>query len=116
MSPKLIVLGNSTLAGYMQGGGHWSVYLQYLFGLKALGHKVILLELYYSGGDNDYENKINLFLDKMKSYGLEDDCAVLFFKKNYNVLSIDEATAYGKSMDAIKMGIHKQQYNLQQLF
>jgi len=48
----------------------------------------------------------------MKSYGLEDDCAVLFFKKNYNVLSIDEATAYGKSMDAIKMGIHKQQYNL----
>ena len=39
-----IVLANGSLAKYPQGGGHWSVFLQYLFGLDALGHEIFWLE------------------------------------------------------------------------
>ena len=34
MKKQKIVLGSSTLATYPEGGGHWSVFLQYLLGLQ----------------------------------------------------------------------------------
>src|SRR6266568_3440309 len=46
-----IVLGNSNIATYPEGGGHWSWFLQYPLGLKALGEDVLWLELLASSGD-----------------------------------------------------------------
>ena len=46
-----IVLGNSSLARYPHGGGHWAVRLQYLLGLRDLGHEILLLELLLAGDD-----------------------------------------------------------------
>ena len=74
MSSKSIVIGNKTLATYTQGGGHWSVFIQYLFGLKSLGHRVMLLELLWST-DNKLkdEETIKLFFDRLNEYGLKDN-------------------------------------------
>jgi hypothetical protein len=39
MDKLRVILGNATLANYQNGGGgHWSVRLQYLLGMLALGH------------------------------------------------------------------------------
>src|SRR6185437_6495979 len=40
-----VVLGNSSLIKYLNGGGHWSWFLQYPLGLKALGHRILWIEL-----------------------------------------------------------------------
>lgn len=39
MSKVKIVLAKGSLAGYLMGGGHWTVFLQYILGLKAPGHE-----------------------------------------------------------------------------
>ncbi len=73
-----IVLGNGSLVGYPEGGGHWSFFLQYLFGLSALGHDVFWLELVPAGGEPSRDRRrIGRFLRRVRRYGFADRCAVL---------------------------------------
>jgi hypothetical protein len=73
-----VVLGTATLAGYPPGGGHWSVFLQYLLGLRALGHEVFLLDLLPSSGRADIDGRrIGLFLARMDRWLFRGSCAVL---------------------------------------
>ena len=46
-----IVLGGPNLAGYPEGGGHWSWFLQYMLGLKGLEQDVFWLELLSAADD-----------------------------------------------------------------
>jgi hypothetical protein len=94
-----IVLGNSSMAHYPQGGGHWVVRLQYLLGLRALRHDVVLLELLWSTGDRNRDNElIASFFGRMNRYGLEDNCILLLFEKGSDEQDLERGHAYGKTM------------------
>jgi glycosyltransferase involved in cell wall biosynthesis len=102
MSGLRIVLGNSSLARYPEGGGHWAVRLQYLLGLRALNHDVILLELLWSTGDADFDKqRIRKLFQQLDHYGLADCCALVLFEKDAEQ-NLDLGSSYGKNMQEIK--------------
>jgi hypothetical protein len=77
-----IVLGDSSLASYGKGGGHWSVYLQYLLGLRALGHDVSLLELLPASGDTQKDDaRAERFFQHLARYGLEHAATLLVVER-----------------------------------
>lgn len=80
MKKQKIVLGSSTLATYPEGGGHWSVFLQYLLGLQSLGHQVILMECFISLGDKKAdEHRIDFFFKRLNEYGFKDKAVIISF-------------------------------------
>jgi hypothetical protein len=98
-----IVLGNSSLVKYQQGGGHWSWFLQYPLGLKALGHEVFWLELVQSSGQR--ENDLSLvrdFFDRLASYDLDRNCAVLLFSADLSFQPIETSEAFGRSYEEVQ--------------
>ena len=107
-----IVLGDSSMAGYLRGGGHWTVMLQYLLGLRDLGHDVLLLELMEPKGDPSRdERRIAAFFARLARYGLEDCGALLLLESCKSdpgsqtlevVQDIDTARVYGKTLARIK--------------
>jgi hypothetical protein len=110
----LIVLGNSSLARYPRGGGHWMIRLQYLLGLQALGHEVFLLELLLASGDPSRDRRrIETFFARLAHYGLEDCGGLLLFDGREHSKGekarmddihqdVDAAIAYGKPPERIK--------------
>ena len=65
MSRLRIVLGGRNLAGYPEGGGHWSCFLQYMLGLKALDQDVFWLELLSDANDGTLNQRlIAAFFDR----------------------------------------------------
>ena len=98
MSGSRIILGNGSLARYLQGGGHWTVRLQYLLGLKALGHDVFVLELLWSTGDAVRDQqRIGAFFERLQQYGLSDRGVLLLFAKDQPEPTLDAAATYGRS-------------------
>ncbi|HUY20425.1 MAG TPA: hypothetical protein VNE82_09220 [Candidatus Binataceae bacterium] len=72
-----LVLGSASVAGYPQGGGHWSWFLQYPAGLKALGHRVTWLEVLKAEADPARtQARVREFLERVQTLGLADDCIV----------------------------------------
>ena len=103
MSGLRIVIGNQTLAKYLQGGGHWIIRIQYLLGLRALKHDVVLLELLWSSGNSqEDEQRISQFFKQMEEYGLAECCVLLLFPKDLKEPRFELAQAYGKSKAEIK--------------
>jgi glycosyltransferase involved in cell wall biosynthesis len=98
-----IVLGNSSLVKYQQGGGHWSWFLQYPLGLKALRHDVFWLELLRSSGrrNNDL-NVIRDFFDRLAPYHLDRNCAILLFNTDLDSQPFEKGEAFGRSMREIR--------------
>ncbi len=95
-----IILADGSLAGYPQGGGHWSVLLQYVLGLRDLGHDVVWLELLQSRGDPATDQRlIRRFFQRFRHYGIGDRCALLCFDKTP---SLESARAYGLSTQEIR--------------
>jgi hypothetical protein len=93
-----IVLGSHSLARYQEGGGHWSWFLQYPLGLRSLGHDVFWLELLLSRGERGAdERRIREFFQRLASYGLNDDCAVLLVKGSLDVQALEESEVFGRS-------------------
>ncbi len=98
MTPLRIVFGDGTLASYLQGGGWWTVCLQYLLGLKDLGHEVFFLELLWSKGNAEEDrDRIASFFEHMRRYNLDEQCVVLFFDRDFAALDFDLATVFGRS-------------------
>lgn len=98
-----IVLGNSSLVKYQQGGGHWTWFLQYPLGLKALGHEVFWLELLQSSGLR--ENDLRLvrdFFGRLAFYDLDRNCAVLLFNADLAFQPIEENEPFGRSGEQIR--------------
>ena len=108
MSKLRIVLANGSLAKYPQGGGHWSVFLQYLSGLNALGHDVFWLELFKTTGDNSRDQKlIRTFLTRFLHYGFGTRCALLLVHTDYADATLDMAETYGASKCQIQEQIRR---------
>jgi len=98
-----IVLANRTLAGYPQGGGHWSCFLQYLFGLNALGHDVFWLEVLQSSGNEERDRRlIDIFFGRFHKYGFKDRCVLLLCGERLTEPTLEGAHAYGMSKPRIK--------------
>ena len=103
MAGLRIVLGNSSLACYAQGGGHWTVFLQYLFGLDALGCHVFLLELYRATGDGARDRRaVESFLERMGACGFGDRCAVLVHDRAGGPATLDDGAVHGTSVARLK--------------
>jgi len=103
MSSLRIVFGNASLARYPQGGGHWTVRLQYLLGLHAMGHDVFLLELLWSSGDTRYDLKlVASFFARLKLYGVDDRAALVLFKKGDEPPSFENADVFGLSKQRLR--------------
>lgn len=95
-TPINIVLGTSTLADYPEGGGHWSVFLQYIEGLRHLGHNVFLLERYNCTGKAALdEHRAKLFLSRMSRMGLRGSCAIIAACKGAAPREIQEHDVIG---------------------
>jgi hypothetical protein len=91
-----IVLGNSSLAGYLDGGGHWSWFLQYPLAFRAAGHRLLWLELLQSSGSREQDLRmIRSFYDRLGKYDLASDCAVLLFGDRLDSQPLDAAEVFG---------------------
>lgn len=72
-----IVFGNASTASYPEGGGHWSVRLQYMFGMQQLGVPWRWLELLRTSGNARIDAyKAALFVHRMQRYGFGNNVAV----------------------------------------
>lgn len=70
-----IVISAYGVANYPQGGGHFWVYLQYILGLRLLGHDVYWLEAFLTKGREEQEAAaLATFQARMQRYGLGGKC------------------------------------------
>ena len=103
MSKLRIVLANHTLADYPQGGGHWTCFLQYLFGLTALRHRVFWLELLHSTGNPARDQRlIDIFFGRFNRYGFKDRCAVLLYSPQVTEPTLEAGQPYGMSREHLR--------------
>ena len=103
MSKLRIVLANQTLADYPQGGGHWTCFLQYLFGLTALRHRVFWLELLHSTGNPARDQRlIDIFFGRFNRYGFKDRCAVLLYSPQVTEPTLEAGQPYGMSRERLR--------------
>ena len=101
-----IVLGSNALARYPQGGGHWSCFLQYLIGLRALRHDVFWLEILPRSQPEIDHRRIAIFITRMRRLGLAEKCAVVLHDGDRpQVLSHE--TTYGVSFVSLKETIQE---------
>src|SRR5438034_11094318 len=70
-----VVISPYDVANYPQGGGHFWVYLQYVLGLRLLGHDVYWLEAFRTKGLEEQEAAaLATFQARMQQYGLRGKC------------------------------------------
>jgi len=101
------VLANRTLAGYPQGGGHWTCFLQYLLGLNALGHDVFWLEVLRSSGNKARDKKlIDIFFGRFNRYRFKERCALLLYDQHQTEPTLEVAVAYGMTTHRIRETAH----------
>ena len=74
MNRARVIIANSTLIKYRVGGGHWMVRLQWMLGLRQLGHDALLLELASTGCSND---DVAAFFAHLRRWGLDDAAVVV---------------------------------------
>jgi hypothetical protein len=97
-----IFIGSAGLAKYPEGGGHWSWHLQYLLGLRALGHDVFLLELLPQSGRLDVDRRrIAIFFARLRRIGFNGCCALVLQNSDGSV-EINESTVFGTSATALQ--------------
>jgi len=95
-----IVLGNSNLAKYPHGGGHWSWFLQYPLGLKSLGDDVLWLELLGSSGDRSRDlHLIKNFFRRLAAYDLDQQGALLLFEGDLELQPFERSEVFGRSRE-----------------
>ncbi|MPZ77591.1 MAG: hypothetical protein GEU77_13825 [Deltaproteobacteria bacterium] len=100
---RIVLADGGSLARYPQGGGHWSCFLQYLFGLNALGHDVFWLEVLDSSGNGAHDEQlIKTFFRRFKCYGFGDCCAVLLYDQDLNEPTLEQSRVYGMTKSRIK--------------
>jgi len=98
-----ITLGNSSLVSYQQGGGHWSWFLQYPLGLRALGHDVFWLELMQSTGERGHDMQlVRDFFARLAIYNLDKNCALLLFNEKLDFQPFDKCEAFGRDQRDVR--------------
>jgi hypothetical protein len=101
-SSARIVLASAFLADYPQGGGLWSWFLQYLLGLRALGHEVFVLELLRSRGDRRLDDHfVRSYFDRLEGYGFQDSAALLLAEAE-EPFSLESVTVHGLTASRVR--------------
>jgi hypothetical protein len=101
-----IILGSNALAGYPQGGGLWSIYLQYLLGLRALGHDVFLLEVLRRSPRPELDRRgIGIFLERLRRWGFGNRSALLLYDGEGGQ-TIGDDRLYGMAIGHLREIIH----------
>jgi hypothetical protein len=101
----LIVLSNGSLAKYPLGGGHWSWFLQYPLGLKALGHKILWIELLQATTDEVQDLAlIRDFFVRIREYQLDEDSVILLLPR-LDVQRIESARFFGKTRNQVEEAV-----------
>src|SRR5579863_1574383 len=101
-----IVLGNASLISNQRSGGHWSWFLQYPLGLRALGHDILWLELMRSTGNPDADAQtVRDFFKLIAAYDLEAVCAVMIFDGDLDSQPFESARLTGMSSRQLRDGI-----------
>jgi len=99
-----IVFGNASTAAYPEGGGHWSVRIQYMRALTQMGVSWRWLELLRSSGNRQSdEKKAHTFLRRLHWYGVGDKIAVAIIPKN--ATDLDQAQFRGAREAEVKRWI-----------
>ena len=100
---RIVLADGGSFARYPRGGGHWSCFLQYLFGLDALGHDVFWLEVLDSCGNRARDQRlIDVFFKRFERYGFKDRCALLLYDQHIAEPTLDNSSVYGMSKDRLR--------------
>ena len=72
-----IVISSYGVSNFPEGGGHFSVYLQYVLGLRQLGYDVYWMEGFSTKGRVEREAAaLAMFRARMKQYGFDGKFAL----------------------------------------
>jgi hypothetical protein len=97
-----IVLGNSSLARYLAGGGHWSWFLQYPLAFRAAGHRLLWLEVMTSSGNREHDSRVlRSFYGRLARYDLAPSCVVLLFTHSLDWQPLEAAEVVGSDAGAL---------------
>ena len=103
MSKLRIVLANGMLPRVPKVGGLWALGLQYFLGLRDLGHELLWLELFPStGNEAEDDERMDLFFNRMKGYGLDGSCAVLIAPKDEFYPDVSDCKLVGRTEEALR--------------
>lgn len=97
-SKARIVLGNSSVVGYPEAGGHFSVFLQYLLGLLDLGHDAYWLEVFHPESEERNGPLTQRFFERLAHYGVADRGIVLEKTKD-DVSYVGPFRAHGRTIE-----------------
>jgi len=75
-----VIVGSGFVAQYPQGGGVFSVVLQYVVGLRRIGCQVCWLELLWPEHETD-RSHIRTFAERLADFGLEDAFCLIYFPR-----------------------------------
>jgi hypothetical protein len=68
-----VVISPTNVVNFLEGGGHFWVYMQYAQGLRQLGCDVYWLENFHSSGNQGQDAAVlSAFVTRMEPYGLSD--------------------------------------------
>ena len=69
-----IVVSPYNVASFLEGGGHFWVYMQYVLGLRHLGCQVYWLEQFNLDPETERGKTIlDVFSQRMQSFGMQDN-------------------------------------------
>ena len=93
-----VFLGGGFAAKYLQGGGNFSVPLQWMLGLRRLKHDAIWLEHLPSDGNfRDDQRKIDNFQRQLRQHGLGGRYCLLYHKTPESAHDLDALQCIGIS-------------------
>jgi len=96
-----VFIGSAFVAQYPSGGGVYWVPLQYLRGLRELGHDAYWLELLWTRGDPAMDRRcIDTFLEVAREFGVSDRVALIYFPEGTRDEPAGPAEHFGMSAEA----------------
>jgi hypothetical protein len=109
-----IFIGTAFVAQYPSGGGVFWVPLQYLLGLRELGHDAWWLELFWGCGNPTLDRlSIDVFLRQAEAFGIADRVALLYLPDStrdgpqgrIEYLGLDEEAFAARRRDALLLNV-----------
>lgn len=98
-----VFLGCGFAAKYPEGGGNYSVPLQWMLGLRRLGLDAIWLELLPATADaREDESRIRIFRRRLREHGLQDSFCLLYQKPASDAHDLAQLDCIGMSRQELR--------------
>ncbi len=93
-----VILGCGFAAKYPEGGGNFSVPLQYLLGLRRMRRPALWLEVMHSTGDDRRDALIaDTFRRRLREFGLDESFCLIIFPKGSAEQDLSRGRFFGMS-------------------